>query len=194
VKKIQEKLPYLFALAEKEASRGGKLGMEIGSVRERVIIALLMKQVGKKNVKPKIPITETEVDVELFGKPISIKTKTGTATSGIKVIWTVDWEKVKKFLKTYTPSCDLLFVQINWHDEGGFFFIPLKAQNDIFHQLGRANYLKPPPTNTNPRGVEFSSEAVKLMMNHKETKKIIIKWDRPKIEFDPYQEWVKKWA
>lgn len=38
--KIQEKLPYLFQLAESENSRDGKLGMEIGSARERVILLL----------------------------------------------------------------------------------------------------------------------------------------------------------
>lgn len=39
VKKIQDKLPKLFQLAELDNSRGGKLGMEIGSARERIVIA-----------------------------------------------------------------------------------------------------------------------------------------------------------
>ena len=41
IKKIQIKLPYLFQLAELESTRGGKIGMEVGSLREKIVIALL---------------------------------------------------------------------------------------------------------------------------------------------------------
>jgi len=40
--KIKEKLPLLFCLAELEASRAGKIGMEVGSLREKILIALLI--------------------------------------------------------------------------------------------------------------------------------------------------------
>lgn len=46
VSKIKNKLPYLFQLAEIDNSRDGKLGMEIGSARERIVIALLIYQFG----------------------------------------------------------------------------------------------------------------------------------------------------
>jgi hypothetical protein len=36
VTKIQKKLPKLFHLAELESSRAGKVGMEVGSVREKI--------------------------------------------------------------------------------------------------------------------------------------------------------------
>ena len=42
IKRVKNKLPHLFQLAELESSRNGKIGMEIGSVRERILIALLM--------------------------------------------------------------------------------------------------------------------------------------------------------
>ncbi len=51
---------------------------------------------GEENVKIDIPITEAEVDVELFNNPISIKTITG-GLNGIKLIWTVDAQKAKEF-------------------------------------------------------------------------------------------------
>lgn len=35
VKRIQDKLPKLFQIAELESSRAGKVGMEVGSVREK---------------------------------------------------------------------------------------------------------------------------------------------------------------
>jgi hypothetical protein len=33
--KIRKRLPYLFQLAELESSRAGKIGMEVGSLREK---------------------------------------------------------------------------------------------------------------------------------------------------------------
>jgi len=36
VEKIRKRLPYLFHLAELESSRAGQIGMEVGSLRERI--------------------------------------------------------------------------------------------------------------------------------------------------------------
>jgi len=92
-RRIKKRLPYLYRVAELESSRAGKIGMQVGSVRESIIIALLVYKFGESNVKADIPIIEPEVDVELFGQPISIKTITGTGFSGVKLIWTVDPQK-----------------------------------------------------------------------------------------------------
>ena len=127
IKKIKEKLPYLFQLAELESSRASKTGMEVGSVREKIIVALLIYKFGETNVETEIPITEPEVDVKLFGKPVSIKTITGKSFGGVKLIWTVDAEKAKEFRESYYPQCDILFIQINWGNEGGFYYIPLET-------------------------------------------------------------------
>ena len=78
IDKIKRRLPHLFQLAELESSRAGKIGMEVGSLREKIITALLIYKFGKENVETEIPITESEIDVNLFGVPISIKTITGT--------------------------------------------------------------------------------------------------------------------
>lgn len=66
VEKIKKRLPYLFQLAELESSRAGKTGMEVGSVRERIVVALLIYKFGEANVETEIPITESEVDVKLI--------------------------------------------------------------------------------------------------------------------------------
>lgn len=113
VKRIQERLPYLFQLAELESQRAGKLGMEVGSVRERIIVALLIYKFGESNVETEIPITEPEIDAKLYGRPISIKTKTGSGFSGVKVIWTVDAQKSKEFLEKYHLVYDRMFSQLN---------------------------------------------------------------------------------
>jgi hypothetical protein len=50
IERIQKRLPHLFQLAEFESSRAGKIGMEVGSVRERIIVALLIQKFGEANV------------------------------------------------------------------------------------------------------------------------------------------------
>lgn len=113
IAKIQVRLPELFHIAEVESSRAGKIGMEVGSARERILIALLIYKFGEANVETEIPITEPEVDVKVFGLPISIKTITGRKLNGVKLIWTVDAEQALKFSQEYNPRCDILLAQMN---------------------------------------------------------------------------------
>jgi hypothetical protein len=193
VEKIKRRLPYLFQLAELESSRAGKTGMEVGSVRERIIVALLIYKFGEANVETQIPITEPEVDVKLFGEPVSIKTVTGKTFGGVKLIWTVDAQKAKEFRENYYPRCDILLVQINWNDSGGFYYIPLEVQKMLFDEIGRQNYIKLPKPGTNPRGVEITKEALSGLVKHRKSKRIEINWQRTKIELNTYKKWVDLW-
>lgn len=193
VKKVEERLPNLFQLAELESSRAGKVGMEVGSLREKIIIALLIYKFGEANVETEIAITEPEVDVKLFDVPISIKTMTGKGFSGVKLIWTVDAQKAKEFRENYYPSYDILFIKINWDDTGGFYYIPLEAQKKIFDEIGRGLYIKLPKPGTNPRGVEITKEALFRLVTHELTQVIRINWKKEQIEYDPYKRWVDYW-
>ena len=56
--KLRKKLSHLFHIAEIESSRAGKIGMAVGSARERILISLLTYKFGEENVGTKIPITE----------------------------------------------------------------------------------------------------------------------------------------
>ena len=154
INKIKEKLPFLFQLAEIDNSRDGKLGMEIGSARERIVIALLIYKFGEKNVKTDIAITESEIDVIVFDEPISIKTVTNRNVVGVKLIWTVDAQKALAFINNYSPECDILFVHINWAGKGGMYLLSKEGQKEILKKYGKAFYFKLPKAGTNPRGVE----------------------------------------
>jgi len=193
VEKIQRKLPYLFQLAELESSRAGKIGMEVGSVREKIINALLIYKFGEENVETEIPITETEMDVKLFGNPISIKTITGKNPSGVKLIWTVDAQKSIEFSKKYSPGCDMLLVQINWANGGGFYYIPKEVQIETLRSMGHENYIKLPKAGTNPRGVEMSGIAMNHLITNPNTMRILINWKKESIDFKPFARWVKLW-
>ena len=122
-------LPKLFQIAEQDCSRDGKIGMEVGSVREKIIISLFVKLFTKKYVDTKIGITAPELDVKCFNEKLSIKTITGLV--GPKLIWTVDSVKAKEFVDNYSPECSIILIIIDWvkkTDKGGFYYIPEKAQ------------------------------------------------------------------
>lgn len=193
VGEIKSRLPRLFHLAELESSRAGKIGMEVGSVRERIIVALLIYRFGEANVQTAIPITEPAVDVRLFGQPISIKTITGKQFSGVKLIWTVDPQKAYEFRENYYPRCDILLAQIRWNDTGGFYYIPVEAQIALFDEVGRERYIKLPKPGTNPRGVEIAKEALSILTKDKMSKVIEIYWHRGNVDYNPYKRWVDYW-
>lgn len=114
VKRMQGNLPLLFEMAELQRSRAAKIGMEVGSVRERIIVALLMHKFGVENVGTDLGITEPEIDATLFGEPVSIKTitsKSKTGINGVKASWTVDAQSSKAFVDNYHPLADMLLVQ-----------------------------------------------------------------------------------
>lgn len=177
IAKIKRRLPYLFQLAELESSRAGKTGMEVGSLRERIIVALLIYKFGEVEVETEIPITEPEVDAKLCGEPISIKTITGKSFGGVKLIWTVDAQKSKEFGENYYPYCDILLLQINWNDVGGFYYIPLEVQKRLLDGIGRQNYIKLPKPGTNTRGVEITKEDLADLVEYSETKFIKINYN-----------------
>lgn len=189
--KIKKRLPYLFQIANLESSRAGKIGMEVGSLRERILVALLLYKFGEENVETEIPITEPEVDIRLCGYPISIKTITGMG--GVKIVWTVDAQKVREFREKYVPKCDWLFALINWEKNGKFSYIPNEVQHNVLTEIGRERYLKLPKLGTNPRGVEISKEALQMLVLHEDTKSIDIFWKRSEIRFNAYKRWVNYW-
>lgn len=133
INKIQRQLPYMFQLAELESSRAGKVGMEVGVVREKVLIALLIYRFREENVSTDIPTAEPEVDVKLFDQPINIKTITGLG--GVKIVWTVDAQKAREFRETYVPKCDVLLALIRWEGTGGLYYVSLEVQNKISESL-----------------------------------------------------------
>jgi len=193
IRKIQERLPYIFQVAEIDSSRAGKIGMEVGSLRERILIALLIHVFGADTVETEIPITEPEVDVKVNDNPISIKTITGKTLPGMKLIWTVDRENAIYFANNYCPSCDILLAHINWGGTGGLFLIPHQAQLDMQKELGRDMYLKLPKPGTNPRGVEMSFTAARQLAKDPRTSKIPIRWVKQDIDYNAYDRWLDYW-
>ena len=190
VEKVKTKLPKLFQLAELESSRAGKIGMEVGSLREKILVALLIYAFDEENVKSDIPITEPETDVIVFDNPISIKTITGNG--GVKLIWTVDASQALEFSKKYQPSCDMLFVRINWSNGGGLYYIPQHVQAETLKTMGSENYIKLPKQGTNSRGVEIDDSAMESLLNSEQTQRILLIWQKD-VQFVIINRWLDLW-
>ena len=190
---VKKHLKNLFQIAEIDSSRDGKIGMEVGVVREKIIVSLLIKVFGRKNVDTDIKTTESELDVKCFGEEISIKTITGF--KGSKLSWTVDSNQAKKFVENYFPKCSIILVIIDWHDKtnkGGFYYIPQNTQIAILKRL-KNDYFKLPKEGTNSRGVEMSKKALEFILNEKNTRKIEIIWKKENLKYDPLQRWIDEW-
>lgn len=195
-RRVKNKLPHLFQLAELESSRNGKIGMEIGSVRERILIALLMYKFGIDIVDPDIPIAAPEIDVIVCDEPLSIKTSTTKSDrwNSVKLIWTVDSKKSKEFMSRYMPSCDILIAKINWGGVGKLLLFSKKSQIEVLERIGRDRYIKLPKENTNSRGVEISAEALSILERCPDTRCIDIDFIREKIDYrEVYTKWLDAW-
>jgi len=190
---IKKYLPKLFQIAELDCSRDGKIGMEVGVVREKIVISLFVKLFTNQHVDTKIKINEKEIDVRCFKEDISIKTITGL--KGPKLIWTVDHEKVLEFVKNYSPECSIILVLIDWEqktDSGGFYYIPKDVQFNVHKKL-KEKYFKLPKQGTNPRGVEMSIEALKNILDAKGVEKVSINWKKENLKYNPLQRWTDEW-
>ncbi len=189
-------LPTLFNIVELENRRGDRLGMEVGTARERVLVALFMYVYGPDEVTFP-PTTSPKMDIIVKGFPVSIKTKTGQGLTGVKLVWTVDWSKINEFRSSYSPSSELLFININWGSIGRLYLIPLHVQKEVFESLSSDNYMKFPKRGTNPRGVELSKDAMEMLLEHACTRHLAIQWDRDPIpawtKLDTYRRWIELW-
>ncbi|MCS7224267.1 MAG: ThaI family type II restriction endonuclease [Armatimonadetes bacterium] len=201
ITKIQEKLPLFFLEAELETRRGKQTGMEVGRVREQILASLLIYQFGRERVNVQLRATEPEADLLLDGRPLSIKTvrASGKTAPPVKVVWTVDWDKVDQFVRNFQPSADLLLAIIRWGSIGGLYGIPRWVQEQVLTELSIERYLRRPRRGTNPRGVDISSEAVTRLIQHPGTQGIPIEWrrfDEPSALMaitDPYSRWIRRW-
>lgn len=195
VSKIQRRLPHLFHYAERDSSRAGKVGMEVGSLRERILVSLLIYKFGRENIQTELPITEHDVDVLVNSERLSIKSVTTTSPriGAVKAIWTVDATKASAFAKAFRPTSSYLVSHLVWGGEGGLYYIPRNGQEELFTRIGVEEYLKLPKPGTNPRGIEISAKTMQQLVEHSGTRKIAISWQRPEDEYDQYARWIEYW-
>jgi hypothetical protein len=188
---IKSKLPKLFEIAEVESTRGGKIGMEVGILRERVLTSFFISKVGEDNVDSDSSATENSKDVQVNGDDISIKTFTGSGYSGVKIFWTSDTESAKRVMDTYTPKFDLIVANINWgSNKGGLYYVDKQTQRQVMDSVGRNKFLKI-SSGSNNRGITYGTDVLKKLLNHENTLKIEIDWVKTNEKFNIFERWVK---
>jgi hypothetical protein len=188
---IKSKLPKLFEIAEVESTRGGKIGMEVGILRERVLTSFFISKVGEDNVDSDSSATENSKDVQVNGDDISIKTFTGSGYSGVKIFWTSDTESAKRVMDTYTPKFDLIVANINWgSNKGGLYYVDKQTQRQVMYSVGRNKFLKI-SSGSNNRGITYGTDVLKKLLNHENTLKIEIDWVKTNEKFNIFERWVK---
>lgn len=105
----------------------------------------------------------------------------------------IDAEQARRFSEDFVPHCDMLLAHVNWDEIGGLYLMPCQVQNEVMSQIGRQEFIKLPKVGTNPRGVEISGKALDLMINHSNSRRISIAWQRKKIPYNPYDRWLELW-
>ena len=92
-KSVQNDYIKLLRMSQSECRRGKKMTMGVGEMRERDLVAVIMKYMGEENVQCDNIPDHLTADVIVKGTPISIKHKTVSRLqpdmiSSFKVKWT----------------------------------------------------------------------------------------------------------
>ena len=184
LERIRKKLPPAFEMMGQQAH-----GAEVGVLREGVLIGMFMAFLGENRVNPDTEVVEA--DCAIGNVPLSIKTVTGKTLSNVRIKWTVDQEKVREFIDTFKPTCDLLIVRILWEGQGRISYLPLETQQQAYAKLG-IEYLDYRP-GTNTRGVNLSRAAVESMEKDPKATIVPVQWYRSVQPQSKYDRWVSYW-
>ena len=81
----------------------------------------------------------------------------------------------------------MLFSHINWDGEGGLHYFTKDIQKSVLVEIGRLEYIKLPKPGTNSRGVEISTQAIRILAEHPRSMKITVKLEKKENQFDSYK-------
>lgn len=187
---LQSKLPLAFELASMEMPKGNPA---VGIIRENILVSFFVSQLGTESVQQESSGTTRGSDLLLCGKSVSIKTVTGMGE--IKVLWTVDPLKIgSEIALTYQPEYDIVLVCIFWgKNRESVFYIPKEVQADVISKIGRKSYLDA-KVGTNHRGIAITSLARKALLEHTDTIKIGIQWNKTNPDYNPRKRWDDFWS
>lgn len=186
----------LYQSSQTECSRSAGLTPEVGSSRERDVIASFLHNEGLTVVYD-IP-NKSEEDVIVNTKKISIKHSSNkkNSCSGIKIVWTVDESQRLKFVNKFVFSCDLLIIFVRFDRDivNGELVILYIEQTTLIHQQ-QLCYIRNEEIfkclSGNSRGIELHKKFFDVIIN-KALFHIAIKFKVPDHEkCDPIAKRVK---
>ena len=166
----------------------------VGILREHILTGFFVNEFGEENVDVPRDGVQRGIDIRLHGVGLSIKTTTGSGTSGVKVLWTVDALQIgREISRDYEPDCDIILVNIFWGKRReSIYYIPVEVQQLVRNELGDG-YLHA-AVGTNHRGISISAAAIRKLKDHKDTLSASVDWQVTGIDQSPYERWVKYWS
>ena len=84
-------------------------------------------------------------------------------------------------------------MHICWGKAGVMYYIPKQLQENTLKDIGTERYMRLPKPNTNPRGIDMSSEALEILTQSSTTLTLPILWQKEKTTYRPYQRWIQLW-
>ncbi len=184
------RLPVAFDIVQK---RMPKRNPAVGILREHVIIGFFAAEFGEDKVITPKQGNERSNAVTVCGQKLLIKTR--TSNGEVKILWTVDTEKVEQEINEgYQPEYDILLVNIFWgQKKDSVFYIPLSVQESVLDSMGRENYLSS-ATGTNNRGIGIRGRAISKLKAHSDSLGFSVNWITADINYPaPWQEWQDYW-
>jgi hypothetical protein len=154
-----------------ESLRDGKLTMDVGTSRERDLIAVLCKYFGRDCINWNIPSDFSE-DVLIENKPVSIKHLTTTLRNNcntlpsFKIKWTSNADAAERHIEEYIKSEWTDYLIVSEIDNKGVTVnvISPSQVNRVIKFLKRRAF-KEISRKNNIRGIEFSEITLNLLKN-----------------------------
>ena len=154
------KLIKLYFMSHMEHQRNNRLTADVGMSREKDIIAY-MKYILGDSVDYKID-NEKEEDIICDGKKISIKHSSAKSLNhaSIKLQWTENKERQKKFIEKFKFTCDLMIIYVRFKLSCGeieVMYCKCDVLNELFDyfKMNKKDTFKM-RENSNGRGIEFN--------------------------------------
>lgn len=170
LQEVQRNLVYLYQQSQSECTKNGKLSMEIGTSREKDLIAVLHYHMGD-DVEYNVGVHAPE-DIKICGQKFSIKHSSSSVGKGsIKWKWTSDAQQATNFkeqlMSSFTDKyySNMILVYI---DASSMTITIVGVLKDVIIE-GVKNLMEQAfvsRTGTNNRGVEFSPRMIKHIITN----------------------------
>jgi len=163
-----QKLIKLYFMSQMEHKRNNRLTADVGMSREKDLIAY-MKYILGDIIDYDID-NENEEDVICTGRKISIKHSSVKTLSNasIKLQWTENKERQKKFIENFKFICDLMIIYVRFQETCGeieIMYCTVETLNQLFDDFKEnKNDIFKMRDNSNGRGIEFNRNFFEAMI------------------------------
>ena len=188
--------PIFAQAADNLCLENGKLGQECGKMRERFLIYLFARYIGKDTERCDvdhygIDVVERGKDVKIFGRDVSIKTISygRNGFGGVKVSWIENEKMASHVQSSWRPEFDLLLCRLHWNSSNdGIYYISKQVQEVVLRDSERC--LKTP--GGYGKGTALTSDACEALVTHPGTLKLPIKMPKERRDDNALDQYLDR--